>query len=81
MFGPGTHGMPKLAGWSNLLLSSVINAEEISAGDRVSVLTLPNGQYFLAKNETDDTVLVAEVTLSHILFSGLEVEEADVRED
>ena len=70
-----------MTGWSNLLLTTVINSEDISAGDRVSVLTLPGGRFFLDKNETEDTVLVAEVTLSHMLFSGLEVEEADVREN
>ncbi len=80
MFGPETHAVPVVTGWSNLLLQSIVNAEELVAGDFVTVLTLPDGKFYLNKEHTKDAVLIAEVTLSHVLFSGLEVDDAQAEQ-
>ncbi len=81
MYGPGTHAAPIIVGKSNLLVRDVLNAEELSVGDSVIILTLPNNKFYLDKNDKASSVLIEEITLSHILFAGLELEVADVRQN
>ncbi len=78
MYGPETHAVPVVTGWSNLLLRSVVNAGELTAGDFVTVLTLPDGKFYLNKGDGPGSVEIAEITLSHVLFSGLGVEDAHI---
>lgn len=73
-----TYSAPLIQGRSNIPLSNVINIEELSVGDSVTILTLPNGSFYLNKNNTAPAVLIGEITLSHVLFDGLEVEVTDV---
>jgi hypothetical protein len=81
MYGPETHAVPVIKGWSNLLRDNVLNSNELAVGDVVNVLTLPNSKFYLEKTDIEDAVLISEITLSHILFSGLEWEVANVQQD
>lgn len=78
LYNRDTYAAPVIRGRSNIPLRNVINKEELSVGDSVTILSLPNGSFYLNKNNSPSSVLIEKITLSHVLFEGLEVEVTDV---
>jgi hypothetical protein len=72
------YSIKSVEGHTYLTKHGVVNADEITAGDRVAILTLPGGQFYLNKTDAEDASVVERVTLSHIFFEGsITMEDTD----
>ncbi len=72
------YSIKSVEGHTYLTKPSIVNADEVTAGDRVVILTLPDGKFYLDKTDSEDASVVERVTLSHIFFEGtLTMEDTD----
>lgn len=65
------YSIKSVEGHTYLTKREVVNADEITAGARVDILTLPGGNFYLNRTGDDDASVVERITLSHIFFEGI----------
>jgi len=60
----------KIEGVPALLRKEVVTQDELSAGDKVKIFSLPDGKTFISKvdSSSEDTYTVGRITPAHIYF-------------
>ncbi len=70
-----TYSFQKVSGFVALSHDKIVLEDSISVGERVDVLTLPDGKYFLSKDPRG--LLVKDITKAYVFFEtrGMVIEE------
>ena len=69
------YGIKAVDGYTYLTKERVVNSDSVSVGDRVDILALPDGKFYLDKTVSENTIAIEKITLSHVFFEGVIVEE------
>lgn len=73
LFSTHKYVIKDITGFPHLLKRNVVNASDLTVGDKVQIVALTDGKFYLERDT--EGIKIEQITLSHILFEGVTLEE------